>query len=397
MKVCIISRGDLSLFPPTQGASNKLYYTIKTLSELDVTTFFVSAEDDFYLVAKNGKFRRKSYPVALKGFEDNEKIKQILSIFGIPPDVFPIYHPVFNSKLFARLLYVVNKENVDVIQAEFTCFGIPALLVKFLTGTPVCTVLHNIETYQIPSITKLSKNGKEIVRSVEKFVCKYSDRVVVVSKEEKERVVSLGIRKNKIEIIPFGVNLEWFGVDEKDVRKIRNKLGLRYPTLVYHGTYSYKPNRDAVIFIAKKVLPYLRKRGINANLLAIGEYPFEINDESVIFTGVVKDLPKYLKAADIAVAPIVSGGGMRIKILEYFASKVPVVATDFAVEGIPVKNGKHVLISDLKKMPKMVEKLINDKKLQEKMAKNAYEIIKRWDWKKIMKMHIDMYKKLVKK
>jgi len=62
MKVCLISRGDLNLFPPTQGASNKLFYTLYNLSLLGVKAFFVSAEHENYFEVKNGKFIRKNYP-----------------------------------------------------------------------------------------------------------------------------------------------------------------------------------------------------------------------------------------------------------------------------------------------------------------------------------------------
>ena len=48
----------------------------------------------------------------------------------------------------------------------------------------------------------------------------------------------------------------------------------------------------------------------------------------------------------LVVAPIRCGGGTRIKILEAFAHQVPVVATSFALEGLPVEHGVHCLVAD---------------------------------------------------
>jgi len=398
MRVCIISRGDLSLFPPTQGASNKLYYTLKTLSETGIKVFFVTAEDEFYYEVKRGKFRIKKYPPQLKNSKISENEKELLNFLGIPSDIHPIYHPLLNTRLWARLLYVVKKEKIDVIQAEFTCFGIPAIFVKFLTGIPVCIVEHNVETFQIPKIVKLNKNGINLIKNIEKFVCNFSDKVIVITEEEKKRLISIGVKKEKIVVIPFGVDLKIFDVNEEDVRKIRKKFNLKYPTFVFHGTYSYKPNKDAIEFLIKKVLPFFRKKKIKPKILAIGEYPpLHLKDPDVIFTGVVKNLPLYLKAADIALVPIIAGGGMRIKILEYFASKIPTISTSFAIEGIPVKNKKEVIITELKNFPKEVEKLVRNKKLQKKLKENAYSFIKKWEWKEIIKKYIEIYENLVLK
>jgi glycosyltransferase involved in cell wall biosynthesis len=180
--------------------------------------------------------------------------------------------------------------------------------------------------------------------------------------------------------------------------EIRRKYKLGFPTLVFHGTYSYKPNRDAICFLAEKVMPYLRKRGIKARLLAIGDSPIKgINDPDVIFTGVVKDLPAHLKAADIAVVPIEAGGGMRIKILEYFAAKLPVVSTPFGAEGIPAKNDKEIIIATLKEFPRKVEELIKKKGWEEEIKRNAFLFIKDWSWERVMKKHIEVYKSLTNK
>jgi len=394
MKICIVSRGDLSLFPPTQGASVKLYNTIKYLSLLGARVFFVTAENEQYFEIKNGIFNRKNYPYWLAKSPMTKIIKKILPWIGIPPEIFPLYHPLINFKLWLKVLYVTIKEKVDLIQAEFTCFGIPAIFVKFLTLIPVCLVEHNIETYQLPETTNIRRNGKKVIRFVERFVCSFSDKIIAITDDDKSRLEKLGINGKKIKIIPHGVDLDLFE-KSKGIR-IKKRYKLKFPTLIFHGVYSYKPNYDAIETIAEKILPELEKKRIKVKLLAIGDFPpNNIKHSNLIFTGVVDNLPDYIDAADIAIIPIKAGGGMRIKILEYFAVKKPVISTRKGVEGIPAKNGNEIILAEIENFPRQIMNLIKFKKLREKIAKKAFKFVQDYDWKKICEKYIKVYEELI--
>jgi glycosyltransferase involved in cell wall biosynthesis len=101
-----------------------------------------------------------------------------------------------------------------------------------------------------------------------------------------------------------------------------------------------------------------------------GKNPPEISHPNYI-TGFVENLPEYIAAADIAVAPLLKGGGTKIKILEYMACGKPVVTTTKGAEGISVQNGIDILIS---KRPDsefidLIIKLIRDKDLKEVEAR----------------------------
>jgi len=393
MKICVVSRGDLSLFPPTEGASVKLFYTLKGLSKI-AKVYFVTAENDFYYEIFKEKFRRKKYPKLIKNSKIGKVHKKILQLLGLSKDIFVLYHPLVNLKLWLKVLYVVKKEKVDVLQSEFTAFGIPALFVKFLTFKPIVLVEHNVETFQLPKVTRIGKRGKKIIKLVEKLVCKGSDRVIVMCEAEKKRLLKLKVNEKKIKIIPHGVDLSRFK-KIKNVKTLRKKYGLKFPVLVFHGVFSYKPNLDAIKFLIEKVLPELEKKKVKAKLLAIGNYPPQIKHPNVIFTGVVKNLPKFIAAGDIAVVPLTAGGGIRIKILEYFAAKKPVIATKKAIEGIPARNNQEVIISSLKNFSSNLLKLIKNKKLREKLSKNAFQFIQTYDWKEICKKYIEVYEGLI--
>jgi glycosyltransferase involved in cell wall biosynthesis len=117
--------------------------------------------------------------------------------------------------------------------------------------------------------------------------------------------------------------------------------------LLLVGNLSYIPNIDAAEWLVREVLPLLE----GASLTLAGSSAREVEtlgDENrlVRIAGKVPDLAPYYAASSIAVAPLRTGGGTRIKILEAFAHGVPVVATHLGAEGLDVEDGVHLLLAD---------------------------------------------------
>jgi glycosyltransferase involved in cell wall biosynthesis len=123
------------------------------------------------------------------------------------------------------------------------------------------------------------------------------------------------------------------------------------PVLLMVGLLTYEPNRDAVAFFARQVLPLIRARIPDARLRVVGRYGAEGIQRlrglpGVEFAGEVPDVGPELAAARVSVVPIRFGGGTRIKILEAFAHGVPVVSTTVGCEGLDVIDGRHLLVAD---------------------------------------------------
>ncbi len=121
--------------------------------------------------------------------------------------------------------------------------------------------------------------------------------------------------------------------------------------ILFVGRMDYFPNLDAASYFLSEVWPGLRARyadELRLHLVGFGAPP-SFEPEKV--AGVVFDrnrsdmLPAY-RGATIAVVPIRSGGGTRIKILEAFALGRPVVSTSMGAEGLDVQHGRHLLIAD---------------------------------------------------
>lgn len=125
-------------------------------------------------------------------------------------------------------------------------------------------------------------------------------------------------------------------------------------TLLFVGTLNYYPNEDAALLLCRDVLPLLRERAgarREVRLVIAGALPSPpvralAGAPGVVVAADVPDLAPLYNAADVVVAPLRAGGGTRIKILEAFAHRRPVVATTVGAEGIDARHGEHLLIAD---------------------------------------------------
>ncbi|MBN1568198.1 MAG: glycosyltransferase, partial [Acidobacteria bacterium] len=93
-------------------------------------------------------------------------------------------------------------------------------------------------------------------------------------------------------------------------------------------------------------------------------------------TGRVEDVREWVAAAMVSIAPIRMGGGTRLKILESFALRTPVVATSKAVEGIEAKNGVHLWIADTpEEFSRSVLRLLQEPEEAGQMAGRAFDLL----------------------
>ncbi|WP_036725097.1 glycosyltransferase family 4 protein [Patulibacter minatonensis] len=157
--------------------------------------------------------------------------------------------------------------------------------------------------------------------------------------------------------------------------------------LVFTGTMSYPPNAQAAIWMAREVLPLVRVRRPDATLQLVGGgAPPEVEAlgtlEGVDVTGRVPALEPVLARAEVAVAPLLSGGGTKLKVLEALAAGRPLVATPVGAEGIEVTHGEHLLVAaDAPAFARAVVDLLNDRPAAISLAERGRTLVaERYDW-----------------
>jgi hypothetical protein len=133
-------------------------------------------------------------------------------------------------------------------------------------------------------------------------------------------------------------------------RPVGHPAPRRPPVLLFQGTLSYGPNADGAAWLAGTIAPEISARLPGAAVRLVGSPTPGIRrlhrppDVSVV--GVVPTMDDELAGADLVVVPLRYGSGSRLKILEAFAHRVPVVSTTVGAEGLGAVSGTHLLIAD---------------------------------------------------
>lgn len=146
-------------------------------------------------------------------------------------------------------------------------------------------------------------------------------------------------------------------VPEADVRVLSN---VHLPTsggpgprgragLLFVGSFDHLPNRDAVVWMAREVLPLVHHRHPGTVLHLVGSNPssdvLELASDTVEVHGWVADLASMHQRCRLSVAPLRFGAGVKGKVGESMAAGLPTVCTPVAVEGMGLAHGEHVLVA----------------------------------------------------
>ncbi len=129
------------------------------------------------------------------------------------------------------------------------------------------------------------------------------------------------------------------------------RIEVRKPSVaLFQATFDYAPNVDAADWLVSEVTPRLRARIADLEIRLVGQTVPGVeryhNPPGVTVVGAVPTMMPELTRADIVVVPIRYGSGTRLKILESFAHRVPVVSTTIGAEGLQVEDGVHLLLAD---------------------------------------------------
>lgn len=153
----------------------------------------------------------------------------------------------------------------------------------------------------------------------------------------------------------------------------------RTRTILFQGTLRYPPNADAAMFLANRVAPQLARIVPDVQVRLVGVVPPELAERvtgpNVQVVGRVPEMRSELERAGLVIVPLRIGSGTRIKILEAFAYKVPVVSTTLGAEGLGLADRVHALIADDEEgLARACAEVLSDADLSQSLVQNAYEL-----------------------
>ncbi|MEQ6341734.1 MAG: glycosyltransferase family 4 protein [Gammaproteobacteria bacterium] len=152
------------------------------------------------------------------------------------------------------------------------------------------------------------------------------------------------------------------------------------PQLIFVGGFSHAPNIDAVLYFTHDIWPHVKAHLPLAKMMVIGEHPpneiQQLNGPDFQVLGRVSDISPLLLKADISVAPLRWGGGIKGKVGEAMAYGLPVVTTPVGAEGFNLVPGKHAIVEDdPEAFAEGVVRLARDNELYRTMRRAGHALI----------------------
>jgi glycosyltransferase involved in cell wall biosynthesis len=244
---------------------------------------------------------------------------------------------------------------------------------------------HNVELHRVEAMARsvgLTPRGiaarmqRRPLRAYEREVVSSVAAVTCVSEIEAAHFRTL--TAHEVHVVPNGVDC--------DALRPRESLPSAAGAL-FVGSMDYSANVDAVGYLAREILPHVRRR--DAVVTVIGSNPraevFAQAEQSPVpveVLGFVADTSPYFAARRAFVVPLRFGGGTRLKILEAMARGIPVVSTSVGCEGLDVEPGRDLLVADdPADFARALELLFEDDALCERLARTARTTVERlYDW-----------------
>jgi GT2 family glycosyltransferase/glycosyltransferase involved in cell wall biosynthesis len=174
-------------------------------------------------------------------------------------------------------------------------------------------------------------------------------------------------------------------------------------TMLFLGSFRHGPNRVAVDWFVRRVLPLILGRQPNARLVIAGSDPppahaYADYSASLEILGYVEDVREPLARYAVFICPILSGSGVRVKLLEAFAAGIPAVSTTLGAEGLARQDGEFcALADDPAAFAERVLTVLEDAPGAAEMAARARaEVEANWDMAAITRKLVEGYRELVR-
>lgn len=287
----------------------------------------------------------------------------------------------FSPDFDMSLERILKTEKFDVVQLE-SLFMTPYIdTVRRFSKAKLILRSHNLEYKIWQRMAKVSASGprKAYLRLLAKRLKEYElgitsqvDGIATISPEDTANFKELGC-KTKIVTLPFGIDTSEYEVEGSYIFR---------PSLFHLGAMDWLPNVEGVEWFLNKSWGPILKSYPKLQLHLAGKSSEDFKAakglENVHLDGEVNSAKEYMHSKGIMIVPLLSGGGIRVKIIEGMAMGKVIISTSIGAEGIGVTHGENILLADTSaEFKARIDEIHEDQKMLERISKNARKFIER--------------------
>jgi len=380
-------------WPPVSGAKLREYYFLRALARHAAVTYvFFSQPEGPPPGAADLAFCESVAPVpAPKLYTAGKIVRGLLGRWPLPAVNYA------SREMQAALARILASAKFDLVHVDYVNMA-PYEGILRRGAAPLVYNWHNIES---ELMRRYSQNTESAPRKIyaawtarrlaalEKRLLRNAFGHIVCSERERVQLQRLAPQA-RIEVIENGVDVARFRNDgDRVTRRTR---------IVFVGSMSYHANIEAAVDFTRSTWPAISERFPGWRLTLVGSKPAPAvlalrNVRNVEVTGTVEDVRPYYREALAAVAPLRTGGGTRLKILEAMAAGVPVVSTKLGAEGLSVNPGQDLIIAERsEEWLAALSSLAGDAQLWERYAAAGEDLVRQhYDWEMLGQRLFDTY------
>lgn len=305
----------------------------------------------------------------------------------------------FSADFDIQLSKILKTQKFDIIHLE-SLFMTPYIAtIRRFSKAKVVLRSHNLEYIIWERVAEGTKNPakKAYLKYLSKKLKDYElnvitqmDGIVSISEEDAEKYRSLGLKKPLVNI-PFGIDLEKYTGERKS-----SELAL------FHlGAMDWRPNIEGLLWFLDEVWPKVHQAHPDLKFYLAGrnmpEMLLNTNLPNVHVLGEVPSAIDFMNSKQIMIVPLLSAGGIRVKIIEGMALNRNVISTSIGAEGINAIPGRDLQIADTpQEFLSAIDHLVKNVKLREDQGKSARKLVEeRFDNKVLTQELTRFYKELL--
>lgn len=228
------------------------------------------------------------------------------------------------------------------------------------------------------------------IKSYELHQLNKFDALLVFTKEDRNTLVKDGITV-RIQVLPIGIRLDQYKPDP----------GLtEFPSLFFLGSLDWLPNREGMEWFLENFHNIIASGELMTRLYVAGnDIPDAFDDYEalgkIFIQGEVDNALEFVNSKAIMIVPLLTSGGMRVKIVEGMAMQKCIISTSLGAEGINYVNGRDILIANTaEEFYKAIKRCISDEEFCRTLGANARKLIEtEYDIHLITRQLVDFYDK----
>jgi glycosyltransferase involved in cell wall biosynthesis len=216
------------------------------------------------------------------------------------------------------------------------------------------------------------------------------DRLVVVSDPDRDALRKVDPSLD-VDVVPNGVDVDFYAPDP-DAARDPNRI-------VFTGLMSYAPNVLAAEYLAQRIFPRVRATCPDATLVLVGRAPAPrvralAELDGVAVTGEVPDIRPWLTGSSVYACPMISGTGIKNKLLEAMACGMPCVATPLALQGLRATSERELLVGRTEEeLAGALVRVLGDEELANSLGRQARAYVcAEHDWEAVARAYEHVYR-----